>query len=79
MTRYISRVLRPWSGQLGPQHKSMKTAISDAAEKVKEAVGKSLNATTKKQKALKPALPHLQLSVGTNFRGVQQVVVQNIA
>ena len=76
MTRYVSRALRPWSGQLGADlsHKSVRTAVSQAAEKVKKAVGKSSNATAGKPKALKPALPHLQLSVGSDHRGVQQVV-----
>ena len=77
MTRYVSRALRPWSGQLGadPPHERMKTAITQAAEKVKKAVGKGNNATAGKQKALKPALPHLQLSVGADLWGVKQVVV----
>ena len=75
MTRHVSRALRPWSGQLGaePPHERMKTAISQAAEKVKKAVGKSSNTTAGKQKALKPALPHPQLSVGTNLWGEQQI------
>ena len=79
MTRYVSRALRPWSGQFGADapHERMKTAISQAAEKVKKAVGKSMNTTAGKQKALKPALPHLQLSVGTDLWGVQQIVVHN--
>ena len=79
MTRYVSRALRPWSQQLGadPAHERMKAAISQATEKVRKAVGKSSNATSGKQKALKPAMPHLQLSVGKDLGGVQQIVVHD--
>ena len=37
MTRYISRVLRPWSGQLSSAPgKGVKTAIGSAAGKLKK-------------------------------------------
>lgn len=78
MTRYVSRALRPWSGQLGSPPASMKAAITGVANKMKKVVRRGENATAAKQKALKPALPHLHLSTGSDHRGVQQVVVQDI-
>lgn len=80
MTRYVSRALRPWSGQLGAPGKGAKAAaaISSVADKLKKAVGKSSNATKAKHKALRPSLPHLQLTVEKDWRGIQSIVVSDI-
>ena len=80
MTRYISRVLRPWSGQLsGAPGKSVKTAISSVAGKLKKAVKKPTKAASGKQKSLAPPPLHLQLRVERDCRGYKQVSISDIA
>ena len=80
MTRYISRVLRPWSGQLsGTPGKSVKTAISGVAGKLKKAVKTPSKAASGKQKTLAPPRPHLQLRVERDRRGYKQITISDIA
>ena len=80
MTRYISRVLRPWSGQLSSTPgKGVKTAISSVAGKLKKAVKAPSKATSGKQKSLAPPPPHLQLRVERDRRGYEHITVSDIA
>lgn len=79
MTRYISRVLRPWSSQLsGTPGKSVKAAMSSVAGKLKKAVKTPSKATSGKQKSLAPPAPHLQLRVQRDRRGYEQITVSDI-
>ena len=80
MTRYISRVLRPWSGQLSSTPgKGVKKAISGVAGKLKKAVKTPSKAASGKQKALAAPPPHLQLGLGRDRRGYEQIAVWDTA